>query len=89
MTLDKAAKRHANSGWKMCDGTQEAVIDDKKWASFISGANWQLEKHSKELRALRNIMATMASANQDNVIGSAFYYIRQLQSYRDWENIKK
>lgn len=44
MTLDEAAKRHANTGWKMVDGSKEPDIDDKKWASFISGANWQREQ---------------------------------------------
>jgi len=44
MTLDEAANRHANDGWKTMDGKQTADIDPVKWASFVSGANWQFKE---------------------------------------------
>lgn len=50
MTLDEAAKRHANSGWKTMDGAQVPEIDKVKWASFISGANWESEQLVNKIR---------------------------------------
>lgn len=51
MTLDEAANRHANEGWKTVDGEQTGDINPVKWASFVSGANWQHEQDQKEMLA--------------------------------------
>lgn len=51
MTLDEAANRHANEGWKTVDGEQTGDINPIKWASFVSGANWQHEQDRKEMLA--------------------------------------
>lgn len=84
MTLDEAANRHANEGWKTVDGEQTGDINPVKWASFVSGANWQDEQTNRQVNELGLLVHRLCKMIEDNLIEGKPLDIKKVEEARSY-----